>query len=88
MDLSYEALQLVVQSHRTFTAVASHMATEHRAVRSINGEVVTESESELDDCTSKEVECLVIRKQTSNEKAVVVTDYLYLDYLDWNCPEE
>ena len=52
MDLSNEALQLVVQSHRAFTAVASDMATEHGAVRSINGEVVTESE--LDDCTSQE----------------------------------
>ena len=77
MDLSNEALQLVVQSHRAFTAVASDMATEHRAVQNINGEVITESESELDDCTSKEVKCLVIRKQTSNEKAVVVTDYLW-----------
>jgi hypothetical protein len=66
-NLSKEALQAVVQSHRAYVAIACDMAVGHRAARSINGEVVTESESELelDECASKEVKCLVIRKQAS-----------------------
>ena len=64
-NLSKQALQLVVQSRRAFNAVACDMAEEDRAVRSINGEVVTESESELDESISNEVKCLVIRKHAS-----------------------
>jgi hypothetical protein len=39
--LSKEALQAVVQSHRAYIAIACDMAVGHRAVQSINGEVVT-----------------------------------------------
>lgn len=65
-NLSKEELQFVVQSHRAFNAVACDMAQDDRIVRSINGEVVTDSESELDECTAtKDVKSLVVRKQAS-----------------------
>uniref|UniRef100_A0A1X7UDU4 Uncharacterized protein n=1 Tax=Amphimedon queenslandica TaxID=400682 RepID=A0A1X7UDU4_AMPQE len=39
-------------SHRAFNAVACDMAQDDRVVRSINEEVVTDSESGLDECTA------------------------------------
>lgn len=70
-QLSEQALGLVVQSHGAYFAATGDIAMADRDARSINGEIVTESESELDDsespqqCTEERVKSLILRKQAS-----------------------
>lgn len=46
LGFSKEQLELIVQSHRAFTAARSACYAQERVARSINGEIVSESEAE------------------------------------------
>ena len=46
MDFSQSQIEHIVQSHRAFEAAASESYEQERIARSINGEIVSESESD------------------------------------------
>ena len=70
LEFSQRELELIVQSHRAFTAATSACYEQERMARSINGEIVSESESEYPEqyvgvksVTSEAGKTLVQKKQ-------------------------
>ena len=72
LGFSQRHLELIVQSHRVFTAATSACYEQERMARSINGEVVSESESDdpeqyigVKSVMSKAGKTLVQKKRTA-----------------------
>lgn len=70
--LSKQSLDLVVQSHRAFMAVSNDMTVEDRTARSINGEVVTESETESESESIPATDKLTISSSSCSQLALVI----------------
>ena len=75
LEFSQRQLELAVQSHRAFVAATSASYEEERMARSINGEIVSESESEdpeqyigVKNVMSEAGKLLVMKKRTAIKK--------------------
>lgn len=63
MEISTQTMELIVQSHRAFHASFRDSQQQDRISRSINGDIITDSESESDHSENYSVELMVRKKR-------------------------